>query len=157
MTLEGVATFDVPAHIITETETALTRAGRAGHELFVLWSGTLQGRSFAVRTAHVPRQTSYQLDTGLCVRVDGDALHKLNMWLYENEQMLGAQVHAHPTDAFHSNTDDTFPIVTTLGGLSLVVADVCRGGRCPASAAYRLAVDGWRESDRAPTELIGVR
>jgi len=24
--------------------------------------------------------------------------------------------HAHPTDAFHSETDDSFPIVTTLGG-----------------------------------------
>lgn len=156
MTLEGVARFRVPAEIVTKTERSLQRAGHEGYELFVLWSGTLDGEMFSVHTAHVPKQTSYRLDSGLCVRVEGEALHKLNAWLYENEQMLGAQVHAHPADAYHSDTDDTFPIVTTLGGLSLVVPEFCRRGLLLRSAAYRLAVDGWREVRQGPTDLIGV-
>ena len=156
MTLEEVARFRVPADIVSKTEVSLRRAGRDGYELFVLWSGKLQDDSFWVRTAHVPKQTSYQLETGLCVRVEGDALHKLNMWLYEAGEMLAAQVHAHPAAAYHSDTDDSFPIVTTLGGLSLVVPDFCSGGLFAGSAAYRLAVDGWRKIRQAPTDLIGV-
>jgi hypothetical protein len=78
------------------------------------------------------------------VRVEGQALHELNLWLYEHNEVLAAQVHAHPTHAFHSDTDDTFPIVTALGGLSLVVPDFARRGVLTAgSAAFRLSRSGW--------------
>lgn len=109
-----------------------------------------------VRSAHVPRQTATRSHAGLSVRVEGDALHDLNVWLYEQKQVLAAQVHAHPTDAYHSDTDDTFPIVTALGGLSLVVPDFCRRDLLTESAAYRLTPDGWVESETPPAELIEV-
>ncbi|HMI99011.1 MAG TPA: hypothetical protein VK488_04165 [Gaiellaceae bacterium] len=156
MTLEGVEAFSVPEGVIAKTERSLRRAGRDGYELFVLWSGTHNGSSFRVETAHVPEQTSYRRKGGLCVRVEGEALHKLNVWLFEHKETLGAQVHAHPTDAYHSGTDDTFPIVTTLGGLSLVVPDFCRAGLFAGSAAYRLSLEGWREDSRPVTRLIQV-
>jgi hypothetical protein len=111
---------------------------------------------FHVNTAHVPRQTSLRMKSGLCTRVEGDALHGLNTWLFANGETLGAQVHAHPTDAYHSHTDDSFPIVTTLGGLSLVVPDFCRAGLFARSAAYRLSPDGWLRDARALTEVIRV-
>ena len=44
-----------------------------------------------------------------------------NLWLYENKLKLLAQIHSHPSEAYHSKTDDEFPIMTTLGGLSIVV------------------------------------
>ena len=156
MTLEGVETFSVPEDVVANTERSLRRAGRDGYELFVLWSGTHKDPSFRVNTAHVPEQSSYRLKGGLCVRVEGEALHKLNVWLFEHEEKLGAQVHAHPTDAYHSRTDDTFPIVTILGGLSLVVPDFCHAGLFAHSAAYRLSRDGWREDSRPVTQLIEV-
>ena len=156
MTLDGVKTFSAPRSVVATTERSLRHAGRDGYELFVLWSGTRDGPSFHVKTAHVPQQTSYRLKTGLCVRVEGDALHALNVWLFEHGEMLGAQVHAHPTDAYHSETDDSFPIVTTLGGLSLVVPDFCRAGLFVRSAAYRLADDGWRRDPANVARLIEV-
>jgi hypothetical protein len=92
------------------------------------------------------------------VRVDGPALHELNMWLFENHEMLAIQVHAHPSDAYHSQTDDAFPIMTTLGGLSIVAADFAFDGLLTShTAAYRLAKRGWdriRKPARSP--LIGV-
>ena len=156
MTLEGIETFFVPEDVVADTERSLHQAGRDGYELFVLWSGTYDGSAFRVKTAHVPEQTSYRSKGGLCVRVEGEALHKLNVWLFEHEETLGAQVHAHPTDAYHSGTDDTFPIVTTLGGLSLVVPDFCHAGLFAGSAAYRLSLDGWREDSRPVIQLIKV-
>ena len=146
MTLADVEQFQVPATIVKQTEEALRSAGGEGYEAFVLWSGQQIGRLFTVRTAHVPRQDSYRLASGLCVRVDGSELHRLNVWLYESGEVLAVQVHAHPDDAYHSETDDTYPIVATLGGVSVVAAEFCREGLFSRSTAiYRLYQDGWIE------------
>lgn len=148
MTLTQLETICVPQPIVHETEGHLRRAGRRGLELFVLWSGTLSTSEFTVRTVHVPRQTSYRMKSGLMVRVEGDALHGLNSWLYEHREVLAVQVHAHPTNAFHSETDNTYPIVTATGSISIVAADFCRDGLISgASAVYRLGENGWDQLD----------
>ena len=145
-TFESIQKFVVPNGIADGTDAQLREAGSIGTERFVLWSGTVEQSAFFVRTMHVPRQTAYQLPDGLCVRVEGDELHRLNVWLFENQQRLAVQVHAHPTDAYHSETDDTYPIVTTRGGLSLVVPDFCRYGiRGARTALYRLGISAWEE------------
>ncbi|MHB8812510.1 MAG: Mov34/MPN/PAD-1 family protein [Steroidobacteraceae bacterium] len=145
-TFEPITEFVVPRDICDETDAQLREAGRKGAERFVLWSGTVELTRFQVRTLHVPRQTAYRLPEGLCVRVEGTELHRLNVWLYENHELLAIQVHAHPTEAYHSETDDTYPIVTTRGGLSLVVPDFARDGlRGPGTALYRLGLSGWQE------------
>ncbi len=143
---EGVARFVIPVAVVSQTDDQLRDAGKDAVERFVLWSGVIKGDIFHVKTAHVPAQTAYRLTSGLCVRVGGDALHQLNMWLFNSQELLGIQVHSHPTEAYHSETDDTFPIVTTRGGLSIVVPDFGRAGlRGPGVAWYRLNDVGWRE------------
>ena len=157
MSLTEVVAFTVPRQIIDETEAALRGAGDEGYELFVLWSGVQDGASFRVRHVHVPAQDSYRTRDGLLVRVDGEALHKLNVWLFENSEQLAAQVHAHPGDAFHSDTDDTFPIAAQLGSLSLVAADFCSYGLLDrTSAAYRLDANGWIEVGSPLEDVIEV-
>jgi hypothetical protein len=152
VSLTEVIRFRVPTDVREQTESSLRAAGRDGYELFVLWSGRVKGGAFEVMAAHVPRQTSSKTRNGLLVTVEGEALHKMNIWLYEHEQLLGAQVHAHPRKAFHSETDDTYPIVTALGGLSLVAANFCRRGLPhPSSGAYRLTAGGWVE---APLQVV---
>jgi hypothetical protein len=136
----------VPDSIVSKTEENLREAGKEGCEMFILWSGISEGEEFEFRTAHAPRQTAYRTPDGLAVKVSGRALHRLNRWLLDNREVLAAQVHAHPTDAFHSETDDTYPIVTTRGGLSLVAADFARHGLMDRSSAlFRLANEGWIE------------
>jgi hypothetical protein len=152
--LETIRRFVVSARDLERTGKALRHAGHDGYELFVLWTGVIHGDVLRVRTCHVPRQTSRKTRNGLLVRVEAQALHELNVWLYEHGEVLAAQVHAHPTDAFHSDTDDTFPIVTTAGGLSLVVPDFALDGvLTPSSAAFRLTSNGWT---RVPLETIEV-
>jgi hypothetical protein len=145
MNLEVVKAFAIPRSVVEQTEISLQEAGSEGYEIFVLWSGVIDAQTFRIRTAHVPKQTSYRTDEGLLVRVEGPALHELNVWLFEHQELLAIQVHAHPTEAFHSQTDNTFPIVTTLGGLSIGAADFAQDGLLNAdSAAYRLTRRGWR-------------
>lgn len=105
---------------------------------------------FEVQTLHSPPQTAFKSGDGLCVRVDGAALHDLNRWLYEHAEILGVQIHTHPTEAYHSDTDDAFPIVTERGALSIVVPDFCRRGlMCDGVAAYRLNEAAWEPIDES--------
>jgi hypothetical protein len=152
--LEAITKFEVPRLIAERTERALRDAGEDGYEVFVIWTGHRDGEVFRVADGHIPKQVSARTKTGLLVTIEGEALHRLNMWLFENGQELAAQVHAHPTEAFHSDTDDTFPVVTASGGLSLVVADFCRDGLlAPTSAAFRLGPSGW---DEVPLDQVQV-
>lgn len=156
MNLNEVKRFRVPTSVVTRTEENLQKAGKEGCEMFILWSGIKKGEEFEVRTAHAPRQTAYRLRDGLAVKVSGSALHRLNRWLLENNEVLVAQVHAHPSAAFHSETDDTYPIVTARGGLSLVAADFARRGLMDRSSAlFRLAEEGWLEVPK-PESLLTV-
>lgn len=145
MTLESVQRFDIPHRIVEMTESALRDFGSQGFERFVLWSGSGQESSFQVRTIHIPEQNAYKLESGLCVRVEGNELHRLNRWLFDAGETLAIQIHSHPTTAYHSDTDDAYPIVTQLGGLSLVIPYFCRQSLFNSGwAAYRLDRDGWR-------------
>jgi hypothetical protein len=145
-TLEAITRFRVPAEIVRQTDAQLRLVGRTQSECFVLWSGVQQDNTFQIRTVHVPRQTAYRFPNGLCVRVEGEELHRLNVWLFEHGEQLAVQVHSHPTDAYHSETDDTYPIVTVRGGLSLVVPDFGHAGLLGSGVAYyRLGFHGWDE------------
>lgn len=145
MSLEEISRFVVPTAVVEETVEALREAGREGFERFVVWSGSANGSEMVIRTAHSPQQTAYKTSAGLMVRVEGEALHKLNAWLYKNQHVLAVQVHAHPTDAFHSGIDDQYPIVTVIGGLSIVVPDFAeRGVFARGLKGYRLTERGWK-------------
>jgi hypothetical protein len=157
VTLEDVEIFQVPATIVDESSDALREAGAEGYELFVLWTGVIANERFQVQRLYVPRQRSHKGEAGLHVRVGSDDLHQLNLWLYENHQILGVQVHTHPSEAFHSDTDDLYPIVTTLGGLSIVVPRFCHDGLfTDGTAVYRLGTTGWAEVENA-NHLLSVK
>ena len=84
-------------------------------------------------------------------------LHRLNVWLYEAQQIIGVQVHSHPADAYHSETDDTYPIATLAGSLSIVLPFFGRDGwESSDIAAYRLGQDGWVELTGPLSDVIEV-
>ena len=146
MTLKYTQRVRVSAKSVRETIQAIRGAGKDGYELFVLWSGRVSSSNFSVDTVHVPNQTSYKLESGLCVRVDGDELHRLNQWLYRHRQIIGVQVHSHPTDAYHSLTDDAYPIATLEGSLSVVLPYFGKDGwKSLDIATYRLESGVWQE------------
>lgn len=136
---QAITRINVPRPVTDETIEFLRHRGRLGLEAFSLWAGTADGTIFTVRANIIPAQTGHVSESGVCVAVGPDELHRLNVWLYENQMSLIAQIHSHPTEAYHSETDDKYPIATTVGCLSLVVPNFARQpfsvGRC---AIYRL-------------------
>lgn len=137
----------VPASLAVAANEHLRSAGRRGCEGFALWAGRRDGGTFVVTQTVIPRQTAIHSAGGVCVTVNGKELFRLNVQLYESGLTLVAQLHSHPDEAYHSKTDDAFPIATTVGALSLVVPDFAAHPfsleRC---ATYRLLPDqGWTE------------
>lgn len=145
--LLAVQTIAVPRSRVAEAYSHLRRRGLDGHEGFVLWAGVQQNDRFLVQSTLIPRQSGVRSDEGVCVAVDGSELHRLNVWLYEHAQRLVAQLHTHPTIAYHSTTDNAYPIVTEAGGISIVVPNFALDPWSFAECAvYRLSDRGeWQE------------
>ncbi len=143
----GVESVRVPRELALETHDRLRLIGRQDLEGFALWAGVLEDGIFIVTHVRIPEQAGLRTDDGVLVAVGSDELHRLNVWLYEEGLTLIAQIHSHPTDAYHSETDDALPIVTTLGGLSLVVPFFARATfSLDDYAVYRLMPhEGWTE------------
>lgn len=155
--LAEVRRFTVPREVLDFTLEYLGSAGQAGWEAFVVWGGTRESAvDVRFTRALAPEQQSYRTVEGLLVSVSGDALFEVNRTLYESGEILAGQVHSHPGDAYHSDTDDHFPLVTLRGALSLVVPDFARGGIASMKrwAWYRLSGYGrWHPLSHTGTEI----
>jgi hypothetical protein len=141
------------------TQQHLRTAGQTGNEGLVVWSGTQDGSTFHVRTVTVPQQRPIRSAEGVCVVLDSEALHRMNVDLHKRRERLFAQVHSHPGRAYHSPMDDRYAVVTAAGGLSLVVPDFAvRPFNVSDCAVYRLASSGkWIEvPERKADRLIAV-
>jgi hypothetical protein len=157
--LLNVRRFVVPSAILDTTLQSLTEAGRNGNEAFVLWSGVLDdgGTRLRFTTATRPEQEPMATPEGLLVVVPGTALTEVNLGCYRRGEILAGQVHSHPTDAYHSATDNHYPLVTLLGALSVVIPDFARDGRHGIDrwAWYRLAgPERWNQVNPATTVTL---
>lgn len=143
-----VRKFIVGSNILADTISFLQDVGRQGYEGFVLWGGGhIDAGAFRFTRVIIPDQRAYATPRGLLVTVEGNALFDVNRTLYESHELLGGQVHTHPTTAYHSTTDNHYPLVTLLGSLSVVIPDFAQHAPTDIElwAWYRLAEYGrWR-------------
>ena len=153
-----IETFIITKRVLEETIDFLRAVGTTGAEGFVLWTGKIDtaANAFRFSTAIVPEQRPLTTERGLLVVVSGDALFTVNKLAYEREEILGGQVHTHPTSAYHSDTDDHYPLVTLVGALSVVLPNFAR--HAPADmgawAWYRLMEYGRWEPLSKRTKVI---
>jgi hypothetical protein len=145
--LLDIRTFIIPTAVVQETIHFLRSVGKKHCEGFVLWGGkTLNAETFRFQSAIIPAQHATVTKRGLLVTVDGEALFVVNKTLHAQGLILGAQVHSHPTEAYHSSTDDHYPLATLLGALSVVIPNFARHSPNDVDewAWYRLAgQDKW--------------
>lgn len=158
--LSTVMEVRVDSELFTYTHETLHECSLADVEALALWAGRYASDAvFDVLAVRVPAQRAIRTESGLAVLVDADELHRLNVWLYQQQLRLIAQIHTHPTDAYHSELDDAIPIITSQGGLSLVIPDFARGAADLATyAIYRLGpANTWDAvSERDVTDLVKV-
>ena len=133
----------LPKQCIIDIYNHLREMGQKQVEGVGLWAGIRDDKRFEIKATLIPKQMAYKMEEGLLYAVDAEELHRINVWLYQNKMTLVAQIHSHPHEAYHSDTDDRYPIVAVQGGLSIVIPDFAFG---PPSidlwAVYRLAPTG---------------
>jgi hypothetical protein len=155
--LLDIETFIIPKAIIDDTVDFLREVGATGAEGFVLWAGKIEKADlFRFQTVMVPEQRPIATDRGLLVVVEGEALFALNKLAYERNEILGGQVHTHPTSAYHSDTDDHYPLVTLVGAMSVVLPDFAKNAPRDIAewAWYRLMEYGHWEPFSKQTKVI---
>lgn len=113
----------IPRSLADFANDYLRKVGREGHEGFALWAGQREGSVFHITETVIPAQQGLRHRGGMCVTVAGEELFRLNVHLFERGLTLLAQLHSHPDEAYHSDTDDAYPIATMVGAFSLVVPD----------------------------------
>jgi len=146
--LAHVERLELPQAIIARTRDALRDFGREGCEGLVLWAGVIDGPTAFVKQAIIPEQNTIKNESGVGYFVEAPVLFKLSRHLEKERLRLLAQVHSHPTEAYHSETDDRYAIVTEDGGFSLVVPDFAiRPMSLDECAIYRLRQRTWTEMD----------
>jgi hypothetical protein len=159
LSLTDVTLVTLPVAVAKRTHGHLFATGINGLEGIALWAGTQEGSVFHIREVIVPQQQGIRGDHGVAVMVPGSELQRINLYLYRNKLRLLAQIHSHPTQAFHSEMDDECAIATALGSFSLVVPDFARNpfsfARC---AIYRLTPPpSWKLSKRPQWTQVDAR
>ena len=158
--LDSVHNISIDPAVIATTLRVLQHFGAHGCEGLVLWIGEVTQRQAHITRALVPDQRPIKSEDGVGYFVDGAALFELNRELANTGLRLIAQVHSHPSEAYHSRADDRYAIVTADGGLSLVVPNFGRAPADPTSCAvYRLSNGSWLElpTDQARSLLQVAR
>lgn len=114
--------YQIPHQILEDTFQHFRQCGKGRRECQVVWTSSWSRPELISESIH----TGHRAHVG-GFEVDDDWLSRL--WLDLAEKNIGVriQVHTHPREAFHSYTDDQYPIVHTPGFLSLVIPDFAMG------------------------------
>ena len=103
-------------HVWPETLVRLRTCGAARLECVVYWLASQEEPSNIIEVVH-PRH----LATAHSYEVESEWLHQIWHDLVQRRRRIVAQVHTHGGAAFHSDTDDKWPIICTSGFISIVL------------------------------------
>jgi hypothetical protein len=116
------AVYRLPRSILDQTFARFRGCGLGRRECQVLWVSSWDAPDAITKAIH----PEHEAHVGGFV-LDDRWLN--DFWFQLAQENLGIriQVHTHPDEAFHSATDDAFPIVHTIGFLSLVIPNFALG------------------------------
>lgn len=134
----------VPRSVLERTFEFFRTCGAGLRECQILWTSSWHSPQTITSAVH-PAHRSH----GAGFAVEASWLNTFWLSLASKGHGVRVQVHTHPGEAFHSQTDDAYPIVHTPGFLSLVIPHFALGpvGFDDAFLA-EIAPDGsWRQVD----------
>lgn len=112
----------LPASVLEETIHMMAKCGQGQCECVIYWTGPAGDRETVDGWEHPIHRRSpfgYQVDDAWLTRY----------WfqLARQDRAIRAQVHTHPGSAFHSETDDHWPVVSQPGFVSIVIPNFAMG------------------------------
>src|ERR1700731_3927011 len=104
--------------MLAESVEHFARCGAGERECVVYWTGPRDRPDFVDQVIHpVHKSTRFSYE------VDSDWVTKFFLILRDDRRAARIQLHTHPGEACHSQTDDRFALVPAPGFLSLVIPD----------------------------------
>lgn len=154
--LADVSQFVMPQSALEKARDYLVEDGREGREAFVLFSGVVSPPTATICSVICPPQQAISDGNGgVGVYVSGQTLFEIARRVAQRNQILLGQMHTHPGRAFHSQTDDAYPLVSLPGAFSVVVPNFCRTPiNLSQCACYRCAGRKWIPA--SPVEIFKV-
>jgi len=147
----GNGVLRLASAILESTFSALRECGRGACECAVYWIGPSESNLVNGVAHPIHRRSPFGYE------INDDWLTDFWKHLAASKHSVKAQVHTHPGEAFHSATDDNWPIVSQEGFLSIVIPDFATGETSLKNAWIgRLGGDGtWRRL-ASPEQTIGL-
>lgn len=108
--------YRVPRAVLDQTFATFRMCGRGRHECQALWTSSWQACEAITNVCH----PTHKAHTG-GFEVDDHWLSRFWLDLAAAGDGIRVQIHTHPREAFHSATDDQYPVIHTAGFLSLVI------------------------------------
>jgi hypothetical protein len=146
----GTGLLRVTQDLVSKTFRILQDCGRGKCECAVYWAGPTE-KDLVDRIEHpIHKRSAFGYE------IQDNWLTELSKRLAESRRSVKVQVHTHPGEAFHSATDDQWPIVSQAGFLSIVIPDFAAGEPCLDKAWIGcLERDGtWRHIKSAAEAII---
>jgi hypothetical protein len=109
--------YELRPGVLHETQRLLQARSRSGSEAYTVWVGELQPKRAVVWEV-------WPVDAEADSRhaqISFDDVLKLGARVAISKWFIVAQLHTHGGQAFHSQTDDAYPISSQVGFLSIVV------------------------------------
>ena len=120
----------LPGTLLQSVIDVLADCGGGRNECIVYATARLDSPWMADAFIH-PRHASTPVST----TVESSELHRVWDELREARRKIVLQIHSHPGSAFHSSTDDNFPIIHSVGFPSLVLPSFGKRGLTGAHLA----------------------
>jgi hypothetical protein len=149
--LTAVTRYEVPPTLLRETFAELRRCGNGRRECQVLWVSPWEQMNAIARVEHPIHRA---IVDGF--ELEGAWLNAFWRDLARTKSGVRVQIHTHPSTAFHSPTDDAWPIIHTPGFLSLVIPRFAQGppGFQEAFLTEIQADGSWREVSDIASRLV---
>ena len=114
--------FSVRQHIVEQTIRNLAECGAGRYECVAYWTGPNAQVQKVDGWAHPTNQRASDF-----YEVGGSWVPEFFLSLAKQKRGVRAQLHTHRGIAFHSDTDDRYPLVAQAGFISIVLPDYAKG------------------------------
>ena len=146
-----MSALEISRSLLSESLNRLRKCGNGESECILYWLAQRSSANTVHRIVHPMHNAS-----PFGYRVESDFVGKLFLELRTTNELVRAQVHSHPHEAFHSPIDDEFSLTPSTGFLSLVVPNFAREP-FSISTCYLAEVQGdgtWTERDPEGTLVL---
>jgi hypothetical protein len=124
---QHVSRYLIPFEVVSTTQTYLKELGSKYAEGIAYWTGLFKDSEAIIRSAIFPSDYASGLEGGFGFSsVNLETAFKVANEIHRRKEFLLIQLHTHPSEAFHSFTDNNYPISHRIGFVSIVIPHFAR-------------------------------